>query len=362
MSKYSSVHYQDYLDLDKVLNAQNLRSIEVEGKEAHDEMLFIIIHQVYELWFKQIIHELDDVAGFFEKDIIDEKNISVCVHRMDRIIEILKLLVQQINVLETMTPHDFLDFRNYLFPASGFQSFQFRKVEVMLGLKQEKRFIPYMQVFNEKYKNELKELESRKSLLNLVNDWLERTPFLNFEGFDFNSNYKAAVKNMLRKEQEAIENTDILTPEYKAMRIKMLGDTGEYFESALNPDHHRKLQEEGKITLSYKAMIAALLINLYQDEPILHQPFRLLSSLVDIDELLTTWRYRHAHMVLRMLGKKIGTGGSSGHEYLRKTAEKHSIFSDLYRISTMLIPKSDIPPLPDALKSSLGFHFSTINK
>lgn len=358
MTKYTSVHYQDYLALDKILDAQHLRSTEVEGKEAHDEMLFIIIHQVYELWFKQIIHELGDVCNFFEKEIIDERNINVSVQRLERVIEILKLLVQQITVLETMTPLDFLDFRNYLFPASGFQSFQFRKVELMLGLKKEQRHTAYMQVFNQQYKEQLKELESQKSLLNLVNDWLERTPFLELDNFDFLTDYRRSVDNMLRKEREAIQDTEMLTPSYKEMRLKMLDDTKAYFESALDPEQHRQLQQDGNITLSYKAMIAALLINLYRDEPILHQPFRLLTALVDIDELLTTWRYRHAHMVLRMLGKKIGTGGSSGHEYLRKTAEKHSIFSDLYKISTMLIPRSDIPELPKEMKSKLGFFFS----
>ena len=108
-------------------------------------------------------------------------------------------------------------------------------------------------------------------------------------------------------------------------------------------------------------MIAALLINLYRDEPVLHQPFKFLEALTEIDQLITSWRYRHAHMVLRMLGKKVGTGGSSGHEYLKKTAEKHSIFSDLYNISTLLIPRSDLPDLPESLKKSLGFHFSTLS-
>ncbi len=360
MSKYSAVHYKDYLGLEKILSAQNLRSVEVKGKEAHDEMLFIIIHQVYELWFKQINHELKDINQYFEKDIVDEKNISVSVHRLDRIIEILKLLIQQINVLETMTPLDFLDFRNYLFPASGFQSLQFRKMELILGLKREKRHTSYMQVFNEKNKDMLTELESKKSLLNLVNDWLERTPFLNFEDYDFLSQYKISVKNMLAKEKEAIEQTDILSEKYKEMRLKMLGDTDGYFAMVLDETYHKKMQEEGNVILSYKAMIAALLINLYRDEPILHQPFRFLSSLTEIDQLLTTWRYRHAHMVLRMLGKKVGTGGSSGHDYLKKTAEKHSIFGDLYNISTLLIPRSELPELPDKLKQSLGFHFSTL--
>jgi len=110
--------------------------------------------------------------------------------------------------------------------------------------------------------------------------------------------------------------------------------------------------------MSYKATLAALLINLYRDEPILHNPFNLLQCLVEIDEQLTTWRYRHTQMVLRMLGKKIGTGGSSGYDYLHATAVKHHVFADLHNISTLLIPRSELPELPTELKQNLGFHFS----
>ena len=115
---------------------------------------------------------------------------------------------------------------------------------------------------------------------------------------------------------------------------------------------------EGEIRFSHKATVAALLINLYRDEPILHMPFQLLTCLVDMDELLTTWRYRHAQMVLRMLGRKIGTGGSSGYDYLQSTAARHHIFKDLHNISTLLIPRSELPGLPEEVRKQLGFYFS----
>ena len=116
--KYAVIHYHDYLQLDQILGAQQLRSAQLEPMPAHDEMLFIIIHQVYELWFKQIIHELESVAGMFSGGHVDERNIGVAVARLSRVTEIQKLLIQQIHVLETMTPLDFLDFRSYLFAAS----------------------------------------------------------------------------------------------------------------------------------------------------------------------------------------------------------------------------------------------------
>ena len=130
--------YSDYLKLEEILNNQKLKRAE-RGTPAHDEMLFIIIHQVYELWFKQIIHELDSVLLMFSKVSISESDVSLSVTRLDRIIEIQKILIDQVRILETMTAMDFLEFRDHLFPSSGFQSSQFRKLENKLGLKKADR-------------------------------------------------------------------------------------------------------------------------------------------------------------------------------------------------------------------------------
>ncbi len=358
---YSTIHYHSYLQLDKILDAQAPRS-EALGNPAHDETLFIIIHQVYELWFKQIIHELSSVMDMFDNDRVDERNMGVAVARLDRIIEIQKLLIDQIRILETMTPLDFLDFRSYLFPASGFQSFQFRVVEVLLGLQNSQRLTyhntHYASVFAEDQQAILKKMEEKRSMLELAEDWLERTPFLNTGNFNFLQEFTAAVKEMLSQEKQAIRDTTALTEREKEMRLKMLGDTDTYFLSVLDKSQHEKLLAEGKLRLSYKATLGALLIHLYRDEPILRMPFELLERLVDIDELFTAWRYRHAQMVLRMLGKKVGTGGSSGSEYLHATAARHGIFSDLHNISTLLIPRSSRPELPPELKKQLAFHYS----
>jgi tryptophan 2,3-dioxygenase len=360
--KYSSIHYNDYLQLGKVLGSQKPRSAEF-GEEAHDEMFFIIIHQVYELWFKEIIHDLTSVMRMFETDTMDEKNVGIAVARFERIIEIQKVLVAQVKVLETMTPLDFLDFRHYLSPASGFQSFQFRIVEVALGLKKKGRLTynqtVYSSVFEEEQQKKLDDLENGNSMHDLIEAWLERTPFLKFEGFDFHEKYKIAVKSMIDREKQAINSTEFLAQDQKDIRLKMIGDSGSYFQTVLDEKHHNEQVEKGELSLSYKATMAALLINLYRDEPILRMPYLLLTKLVEIDELFTTWRYRHAQMVMRMLGRKIGTGGSSGHKYLKDTAEKHTIFLDLQNISTLMIPRSDLPELPEELKKELGFYYSS---
>ncbi|MEE9374614.1 MAG: tryptophan 2,3-dioxygenase family protein [Saprospiraceae bacterium] len=359
--KYSTIHYQQYLGLDKLLNTQVLRSEQL-GKPAHEEMLFIITHQVYELWFKQIIHELDSVIKMFSEERLDENNLGNVIARLDRVERIMQLLIDQIGVMESMTPLDFLDFREYLFPASGFQSIQFRKIECLLGLPDQERITyhntKYNSVFPEKQKKELSEIYKNGTLFDWVNKWLERTPFLKLDGFDFLVKYQEAVKKMLDKESKAINASEYLTEKEKEKRLEMVGGTDTYFKAILSKEYHNDLIKEGKKRMSYDASLAALFINLYRDEPILQLPFQLLTNLIDIDDLMTTWRTRHAQMVLRMLGNKVGTGGSTGHEYLAKTAMKHRIFTDFHSISTLLISRSELPILPPEIKKKLGYHFS----
>jgi tryptophan 2,3-dioxygenase len=327
------------------------------------------VHQVYELWFKEIIHDLNSVKKLFTPKVVEEKNIGIAISRLDRISKIQKILVDQIDIIETITPLDFLEFRNYLLPASGFQSFQFRLLEVSLGLKRTNRIsftqCAYSGVFSQEEQEILEGLEKGDSMFDLVEKWLERIPFLNFdpskdseESFDFVSEYKKSVDNMLQSESNAIDNADYISAQEKQLRLKILGETNTYFSSIFNETAHEKKVKDGELKLSYKATMSALLINLYRDEPILRQPYMFLQKLIDIDELLTSWRNRHAQMVLRTLGKKIGTGGSSGYDYLKSTADKHRIFYDLHNISTLLIPRSELPVLPVKLKEKLNFNFS----
>ncbi len=357
----SSVHYDQYLQLNKILDAQRLRSGEFD-KPAHDEMLFIIVHQVYELWFKEILHDLNSVIELFSEGTIRESDLGIAISRLDRVIRIQKILVEQIDILETMTPLDFLDFRHYLLPASGFQSFQFRKLEVILGLKRDNRIsytqCSYSGVFSNEEQETLEHLEKGDSMLNLVEKWLERIPFLRMDSFHFIEEYKQAVTNMIESESQAIDQANYISDQEKSLRKRMLGETNTYFTTVFDEAEHEKKREQGELKFSHRATISALLINLYRDEPLLRQPFMFLQKLIDMDELLTSWRNRHAQMVLRTLGRKIGTGGSSGYDYLKSTADHHRIFYDLHHISTLLIPRSELPKLPPELRKKLNFNYS----
>src|SRR5215216_3806357 len=174
------VYYSEYLQLDKILDAQWPESGK-EGIRADDEMLFIIIHQAYELWFKQILHELTIVRDIFKQTNIPNNSPDVynSVHRLKRVCRILDIAVMQMSVMETMTPLDFLDFRDLLRPASGFQSIQFKMIEATLGLEYQQRHGQnyYLSQLNQKDIELVKEAESKESLLVLINRWLERMPF-----------------------------------------------------------------------------------------------------------------------------------------------------------------------------------------
>ena len=357
--KYTTIHYEAYLGLDKILDAQNLRSAELQEEPAHEEMLFIITHQAYELWFKQAIHELESIVDMFDRNIVNERSLGTAVARLSRVGKIFKLLLRQIPIMESMTPLEFLDFRQYLFPASGFQSFQFRKIENLMGLETAQRMTyaghHYAAFFSKEQQAALQAIEDGNSLFEAVENWLGRTPFLQLGKWNFLEKYRGAVESMVSKEAEAIRSSDYLSDKDKEMRLRMMGSTDTYFKSILDKKVHQSLVKEGKQRLSYDATLAALFISLYNEEPILQLPYRFLISLMDMDGLLTEWRYRHAQMVLRMLGRKVGTGGSSGHKYLNETAVKHPIFNDLHNISTLLIPRSELPPLSDAVKRGLGF-------
>ena len=360
MADKKLLNYADYLKLETILNSQELKSAE-RGTPAHDEMLFIIIHQVYELWFKQVLHELDSVLNVFGQDSVDESDVSLAVSRLDRIIEIQKILIDQVRVLETMTAMDFLEFRDDLFPSSGFQSAQFRLLENKLGLPKSDR----INYGKQDYKNPLLDSEKEKvekseqalSLFELLEIWLERTPFLTFEGFNFWEQYSEAILFMLQNEEETIKNNPTHTAEEIEYHLKEHGRAVDSFEAMIDTEKHNALIEKKKKRLSHKATQAALLIFLYRDEPILHSPFNLLSRLMDVDELFTTWRQRHALMVRRMIGAKIGTGGSSGHAYLQKTADRHKVFAELADLSTFFIPRSALPELPEKIKKNLGYFF-----
>lgn len=355
------VYYGDYLQLDKLLSAQSLQSTKYTDP-AHEEMLFIVVHQVYELWFKQILHELSSVIDIFSQCEVKDEQLTVVVHRLDRVLAIQELLNDQIAIMETMTPQQFLEFRDYLVPASGFQSIQFKILEISLGLKHKYRIDFDKQSFYMRLKQEHREfldkLESQPSLFESVEKWLERMPFLKFENFDFWMHYRNATNEMLQNDKEIIQNNQTLSGSEREKELKELQATSDSFDALLDASKYQQVKESGQFRMSQKAVMSALFIQQYSEEPIFNLPCRFIRQLTEMDEKMTIWRYKHAMMVQRMLGTKIGTGGSSGHDYLKKTTESNRIYKDFFNMATFILAKSALPPLPAKVKKSLGFSLS----
>lgn len=256
--------YSSYLKLDKLLSIQQRRS---KGPE-HDEMLFIVIHQVFELWFKEILHELDHLKGLLKAD--DEPHV---LHTLKRILTILKIQVAQIDVLETMTPVEFQSFRDHLESASGFQSSQFRELEFTLGYK-------------------------RKGIM---------------EHFSRGSGEREALEKRYREESL-----------WDVFLQNVAGRGYSLPEEVLERDETKSVKPS--------AGVQKVLLEIYRKNAVLA---RICELLVDLDEGIQEWRYRHVKMVERTIGNKGGTGGSSGVEYLKGTLFT-PVFPDLWAIRTEL--------------------------
>jgi tryptophan 2,3-dioxygenase len=259
------VTYSSYLKLDELLSLQKPLS---DGPE-HDEMLFVIVHQVYELWFKCLLHEFDRL-----RELLGLGEISRAQHGLKRILTILKVLVQQIDILETMTPLEFLSFRDRLESGSGFQSRQFRELEFVMGGKRRPAVDHYPAGGADR-----KQLEVRYSQPSVWDAFLH---YLARNGYD-------VPRAMLER--------DVTQP----------------------------------ITASPE--LQKTLIRIYRDKS--SAVAELCERLVDLDEGFMEWRYRHVRMVQRTIGTKRGTGGSSGAEYLATTLDKPA-FPDLWAIRTEL--------------------------
>lgn len=339
----NGVYYSEYLQLDKILNAQDLESDKANA-HAHDEMLFIVIHQSYELWFKQILFEVGSVMKILSKENISDNSPDLFVvnHRLRRVVTILNVLVDKINILETMTPLDFLDFRNMLRPASGFQSIQFKVLEANLGLRMANRYGKeyYVSQLKPTDKKIIEDVEKTKPLIDLINEWLERMPFFDDAAF--------------WDEPVATQAVHPFWEKYRSIYSESL-TSGEKFNMDRFEETMLGAAKKEDWVLSPKARRAALFIMMYRDYPLLQLPFHLITVLLEIDESLATWRYRHMNMVHRMIGTRTGTGGSTGKDYLKGALDKHYIFGEFAELNSFMIERNKLPQLSQKLRQRLGF-------
>jgi tryptophan 2,3-dioxygenase len=217
----------------------------------------------------------------------------------------------------------------------------------------------YTTRFSAEHRKLIEQTEREPTLFTEIEAWLERTPFLTLADYDFWQEYHAAVERSLAGERRAIEDDRRLDDRERSRRLATFDRSTTHFAAAFDPALYDRHDPGHRPRLSHRAFEAALLINLYRDEPVLQVPFRLLATLMDVDEGLTSWRYRHALMARRMIGGRMGTGGTTGYEYLDDSARHARVFTDLFNLSTYLLPRADIPPLPADVERAMGFYVST---
>ena len=216
----------------------------------------------------------------------------------------------------------------------------------------------YTTRFTAEHRALIEQTERQPSLFAEVEAWLERTPFLNLADYDFWREYCAAVERSVAADRRAIEEDPRLDADERERRLATFDRSTAHFNAAFDAEAYARHDPGYRPHLSHRAFGAALLINLYRDEPVVQLPFRLLATLMDVDEGLTNWRYRHALMVRRMIGGRMGTGGTSGYDYLDESAKSSRVFTDLFNLSTFLLPRADIPPLPADVERAMGFYLS----
>jgi tryptophan 2,3-dioxygenase len=355
--------YWDYLKLDQLLSLQG----GLEGSDEKlmpDELHFIVVHQAFELWFKLILRELRLARDHLAAPRVEEETIPLVVHHLHRVNTILEHAVDQFRVMETLTPQDFLDFRDKLTPASGFQSFQMREMEILLGLEETQRPLAGKADPLESIRRlgestpggrsawaRITAAREERSLRQTLHDWLYRTPIQGSHPGDpddaetvdaFLAEYLAAQDRMHRTQIEQMAAAHGLAPESIAARFADGERTAREFLFALGVPEAERFRTR-------RIRAGLLFIESYRELPLLAWPRLLVDTIVELEEQLVLWRTRHARMVERTIGRRVGTGGSPGVEYLDQTAS-YRIFTELWAVRTLLLPRQFLPPLQQAHK------------
>lgn len=351
--------YWDYLKLDQLLSLQGGND---DGPDAElaDEMHFIVVHQTYELWFKLVLRSLRVGRDALLEPTVDEETVPKVAHHLRRAAAILRLGVSQFEVMETLQPQDFLAFRDNLVPASGFQSFQMREIEMLLGLEAEER-IRYGKVDPLEHirsigqdtpatrfaRARIEKAAAEPTFREAMQGWLYRTPI---QGSTPDQPDDAERVNAFIAEYlDALEahnraGFDRLSEAFgDRNREEMERRFAAIREQAADYLYARDVNEDDRRRRS-RVRAAILFIEAYRDLPLLSWPRLLLDVVVQLESQLVLWRSRHGRMVERVIGRRPGTGGSSGVDYLDRTVA-YRVFKDLWTTRTLMLPKSGLPTL-----------------
>ncbi|MBT3440673.1 MAG: tryptophan 2,3-dioxygenase [Euryarchaeota archaeon] len=344
--------YGGYLQLNELLSLQ-------DGPEGYspapsnDEQHFIVVHQAFELWFKLILRELKEAHLLLNQEHVPEEILPQMVHHLDRVTEIFRLLSNQWKVMETLTPQGFLAFRDKLGTSSGFESWQMRELEVLLGLDNSQRMggmdpLLHMKKLAQEGKvtaqvlSDFEATSNQPSLCDALSAWLARTPINgSLAGSKDDADVLTAfvdrhLEAMRSHGEEVIAHiVAIGHGEEAPVRARIEAST-EQAEHFLRPD--------GVVSRSRAGL---LFIESYRELPLLSWPRKLIDSFVGLEQSMILFRSAHARMVERMIGRRMGTGGSSGVDYLDATT-KYRVFVDLWAVRTLLVKRDALPDVKQA--------------
>jgi tryptophan 2,3-dioxygenase len=361
MSKPKIPNYWDYIRVEQLLALQGGLE-EGDGQLANEEVLFITVHQLFELSFKLVLRELRTARELFFAPHVAEQQLSGAVRSLKRAMTILRNANPNWEVMETLTTREFLAFRDKLIPASGFQSAQLRQIEILLGLAEQERIAlgvegGYLEALRSHdgtpspaYTRVQAQLAEQRSVRDAIDGWLWRTPidgcgpgekdaearlagflerFLAAHALEVDSSAKRAMQ-IARTSEDAAQIQKRYEGEKASVRA--------FFAPA---------EAEGGARRR-RIRAAMLFIETYRELPLLAWPREVLDALVELEQQFVIFRQRHARMVERVIGRRVGTGGSAGVDYLDKTALSYRVFRDLWAIRTLQVRREAAPPLEHA--------------
>jgi tryptophan 2,3-dioxygenase len=346
------ITYAGYLRLNELLGLQ-------AGPDGHlpapcaNEQHFIVVHQIYELWFKQVLTELDATVQLLGQPSVPEGDIPRMVRHLERVSEIFRLLSAQWKVMETLAPQEFLAFRDRLGTSSGFESWQMRALELTLGLSDEQRVegvdpighLRRLHGVGDMSDAALADLEARvdrPSLHDVLLTWLGRTPI---DGSLADADGDEAVVAAFVDGHLSAMRTH--ADEVIARMVAVGQGEPEALERRMSAgvDGAASFLRPGGVV--DRAHAGLLYIESHRHLPLLAWPRRLIDTVVEVEQSMLAFRHAHARMVERMIGRRMGTGGSAGVDYLDATT-KYRIFTELWAVRTMLVKETMLPQPRDA--------------
>jgi tryptophan 2,3-dioxygenase len=353
-------NYWEYIRVEELLALQGGLEAD-ERRLSNDEVVFITGHQVFELWFKLIVRELRSLRDFFHQDRVDDQKLSLAVESIRRVVTVLGRCQDHFQVLETIPTRNYLAFRDKLSPASGFQSAQMRQIEIVLGLQDEQRvalesgesYLQALRSHDGSASPALRRVQAEKKGISLriaVEEWLYRTPI---DGIGpgrrgAGAALKRSIERYVAAHDAEVDRVAELAvgrarrPEETEVLRTLFAREKERLVEFLNPT-----EEEGGARRA-RIRMAALFIVQHPDLPLLAWPREVLRGLVELEQGLLIFRQRHARMVERIIGRRVGTGGSSGVDYLDRTALAYRVFQDLWALRTFQVQPGATPPPENA--------------